>query len=196
MALSREEIAAELAWRYLEHVREADAEPLSGAELDQLVDVMKSVAPTGEALTEAEVEERRSAVRRRVERLQGAAGPAPVPAARHAVPRLPVMVPAWRFRVACGLAAALAVLLGTVSLWHHPPVQTVVRRQVIPRDIRGVEAMDEQRAHELIPRMLANRLSPKEEKDLMAHMLVCPGCFRDYVQMRHPSASAMASLYR
>lgn len=195
MALSREEIAAELAWRYLEHVRAAEAEPLSDAELDELIGVMKSVAPTGEALTEAEVEERRAAVRRRVERLH-AGIPSQAALRRGSEGRSsgPALIPAWHFRAACGFAAVLAVMLATVGFWHRPPVE--VRRMPIPRDIRGVEAMDEKRAHELLPRMVENRLSPKEEKDLMAHMLVCSGCFRDYVQLRHPGVQALAINWR
>lgn len=191
MALSREEIAADLAWRYVEHVRNAESEPLTDEELEDLVGVLKSVAPTGEALTEVEVEERRAAVRRRLEAIHPPT-PAPAGAFNYAAPQrgsMPVpVVPAWRFRAACALAAALSVLLGTVGFWHRPPVQ--VRRVVIPRDIRGVEAMDERQAHRMLPEMVSNHLSPQQEKDLMAHMLVCPGCFNAYQQMKpHPQSA-------
>jgi hypothetical protein len=195
MALSREEIAADLAWRYVEHVRAAEAEPLTDEELEQLVAVLKSVAPTGEALTDAEVEERRTAVRRRLEALQPPAA-APARAFGYAArPRTSVpspVVPAWRFRVACAFTAALALLLGTVGFWHKAPI--VVRRLVIPRDIRGVEAMDEKQAHRMLPEMVSNHLSPQQEKDLMAHMLVCPGCFNAYQQMKPHQQSAEAGV--
>jgi hypothetical protein len=193
MALSREEIAADLAWRYVEHVRTAESEPLTDEELEALVGVLKSVAPTGEALTDVEVEERQTAVRRRLEALHSPT-PAPARTVVYATPQrgnvaVPV-VPAWRFRAVCAFAAALAVILGTVGFWHKPPVQ--VRRVVIPRDIRGVEAMDEKQAHRMLPEMVTNHLSPQHEKDLMAHMLVCPGCFNAYQHMKPHPQSAQA----
>jgi hypothetical protein len=195
MALSREEIAADLAWRYVEHVRTAESEPLTDEELEDLVGVLKSVAPTGEALTEVEVEERRAAVRRRLEALHPPppATARPFDSAGSAPAKIPARtVPAWRFRAVCAFASALVVLLGTVGLWHKPPVQ--VRRVVIPRDIRGVEAMDEKQAHRMLPEMVSNHLSPQQEKDLMAHMLVCPGCFNAYQQMKPHSQSAEAGV--
>lgn len=187
MALSREEIASELVWRYVEHLRGPDAEPLSDAELEQLVGVLKSADPVGEALDAESEAARHAVVRKRLEELlshasRPAAGVEPTPSARPSC--LPALVPAWRFRVACGLAAALALALASVGVWHHPPTKVRVQKLVIPRDINGVGAMDERQAHELMPKMVHNQLSPQQEKDLMGHMLVCPGCFREYVQLK------------
>lgn len=187
MAFTSEEIASDLVWRYTERIRSADAEPLSEEELEELVAVLRSIPATHEALVaELTDEGRQAAVRRRLEEALSQA-PAP-PAATPPLPSRPVaqpfLVSAWRFRVACGMAAALAIALGTVGLWHHPPAQKVVQRMVVPRDISGVEAMDEHQAHELMPKMVHNQLTPKQEKDLMGHMLVCPGCFNHYVELK------------
>lgn len=185
MPQSREEIASDLVWRYTEHVRSEGAEPLSDDELEQLLRVLQSVPATGEALAEEGAEARQAAVRKRVEHLLAQSPERSRPAVREAARRpAPALVPAWRFRVACALSAVLAVALASVGAWHHPPARTIVQRMVVPRDIRDVEAMDERQAHELLPKMVHNQLSPKQEKDLMGHMLVCPGCFREYVQLK------------
>jgi len=187
MPLTREEIAADLVWRYVEHVREtSDAETLSAQETRDLLEVMLSVAPTAEAVAAESEEARRAAVRNRVQAVL-AAGPPPAPAARKAErPLLPGLVPAWRFRAVCAASVALAATLATVGWWHHPPERVV--RVAVPREIPHVEGMDEATAHVLLPRMVRNELAPAEERNLMGHMLVCPGCFDEYIHLKQQRA--------
>jgi hypothetical protein len=182
MPFTKEEIAADLVWRYVEHVRETpDAETLSDSEIRQLVEVMLSVPATGEAVAAEATEERRAAVRERVHQVLAAGAPRPEPR-RRAFAALPALVPAWRFRVVCAATAVLATAVATVGFWHHPPTRVV--RVAFPRDVRDVEAMDETTAHVLLPRMLRNQLQPAEERNLMGHMLVCPGCFDEYISLK------------
>ena len=185
MALSREEIAADLVWRYVEHIRSSDAEALTDVELEELAGVLKTLPATREGLAAEGEAARQAVVRQQIEQLLARSPRLTLaPAAPIPTPRPQRLIPAWRFRIAFGLAAALAVAVGTVGLWHRPPAKVVVQRRVIPRDIRGVDPMDEKQAHDLMPKMVHNQLSPKQEKDLMGHMLVCPGCFDHYVELK------------
>jgi hypothetical protein len=202
MALTKEEIAAELVWRYVEHVRESEgaghAAALSRAELQQLAGVLETASQVPPALESAGSERCRAAVRTRVEQLLGEGTsasperPASAPRRTGRLERLTggaarVPVPAWALRSAMAAAAALTLALGTVNLWHQP---ARVVRVAFPKDVTDVEPMDEQQAHKLIPEMVHNQLSPREEKNLMGHMLVCPGCFDQYVEMRHHAGTA------
>jgi hypothetical protein len=185
MARKREEIAADLVWRYVEHVRESpDADRLTDEDLEQLVPALKTAGIAGEALELRGSEGRQTAVRERLEALLAS----PVTAPRTEAPAAPpATVPAWRFRSACAAAMALAAALATVSFWHHPAPQVRVQTvtQIKVRELPDLDAMTEDTAHQLLPKMVHSRLSEKEEKSLMGHMLVCPGCYRAYVQMKH-----------
>jgi hypothetical protein len=188
MARKKEEIAADLVWQYVEHVRDApESERLSDTELDQLTGVLKTAGVTGEALETERLEARQSAVRQRVEQLLAAAPESLTEPPRPRRPILPAVVPAWRFRVVCGAATLLAAGLATVGFWHHPPAQVQVQTvtQVQVRDLPDLDAMTEDTAHQLVPRMVHSRLSEREEKSLMGHLLVCEGCYRAYVQLKH-----------
>lgn len=195
MSLNREEVAADLVWRYIEHLRTARAEgvsvELTPGELEQLFETMRLAGQVPDALTTLASDERRAAVRRRLEAMvhqpteQGAA-----PAEPRTKALLTGPIPIWRYRATLGLAAALAMCLSTVSLWHHP--SPVVKRVKIPVGASGinVQPIDEAQVHDLIPRMLQNQLPPQQERNLMWHMLVCRGCFNEYVQMRHSPHTA------
>lgn len=192
--MNREEIAADLVWRYVEHVRAARAEgsaaELSRAELEQLVETLDLVGRVPEALCAERAEDtaRRAAVRRRLETAVTAAT-AERPSPARSGPWLGLLsdtslVPAWRFRAAFAAAMALALALATTSLWHRPTV--VVKRVRVPVEAAsvGIEPVEEALVHDLLPRMLRSELSPRQEKNLMWHMIVCSGCFDEYVQLR------------
>lgn len=203
MSLNREEVAADLVWRYIDHLRTARAEgasvELTQLELEQLVATLQVAGRMPDALEAPESETRRAAVRRRLEELEGAL-PAPGAPARNAAahrgrPWLEslvsaAVVPGWRYRAVVGVALGLAACLSTVTLWHRPAV--VVRRVRVPVDelAINVQPVEEAQVHDLLPRMLQNQLPPQQERNLMWHMLVCRGCFNHYVEMKHSHSTA------
>jgi hypothetical protein len=205
MARTKEEIAADLVWQYVEHVRQSEAEGrpacFSRMELDQLVDVLETAAGMPHALTADECEERRAAVRRRVEQMlppPAAAAPPPQAAPEASAPRRSwlhdflggaAVVPAWRFQAATAAALALTCAVVTVNIWHRPApeVRVVQGRSEAPGD---VEPISEQKAHELLPGMVRNRLARQEERNLMWHMLVCPRCYDEYAAMKERERTA------
>lgn len=190
MAKTNEEIAADLLWRYVEQVRERGPEPpLSRAELQELLQALETAGSLGPALEEARAAAHDSALEAVVRRrMEAAPPPAPRALARPATAaggrdRFP-----WKLRLGraltMGATAALALALLTVNYWHRPepaPLAAPAQRAALPH---GVESLSEQRAHELIPRMVRRELAPAEERSLMWHMLVCPGCFDQYVALR------------
>jgi len=203
MSLNREEVAADLIWRYIEHLRTARAEgvsvELSRLELEQLVATLQVAGRMPDALEAPESETRRAAVRRRLEELEGAASAAEAPrqriAAKRARPWLESLVsattvPGWRYRAAVGVALGLAACLSTVTLWHRPAV--VVKKVRVPVNelAINVQPVEEAQVHDLLPRMLQNQLPPQQERNLMWHMLVCRGCFNHYVEMKHSHNTA------
>lgn len=198
MSLNREEVAADLVWRYIEHLRAARAEgasvELTPGELEQLLETFRLAGQMPDALVAPESDARRAAVRRRLEaavEMPGALDGAPAAPARPWTQALAsAAVPVWRYRAAVGLAASLAVCLATVSVWHHPsPVVKRIKVPVRASDLH-VEPIEEAQVHDLIPRMLQNELPPQQERNLMWHMLVCRGCFNQYVQMKHSTQTA------
>src|SRR5437868_3734349 len=70
MESSREEIAAELVWRYVERLREAEAEgrsaALTRAELEQLLGALETASRVPEALRCATLEDSQAEVRQKV----------------------------------------------------------------------------------------------------------------------------------
>jgi hypothetical protein len=202
MSLNREEVAADLIWRYIEHLRAARADgatvELTRLELEQLVSTLQLAGQMPDALEAPESAARKAAVRRRLEELE-AATPAPStprPAANpaHSRPRLASLltnaVPMWRYRAAVGVALGLTACLATVGVWHRP--SPIVKKIRVPMDEAGigVRPVEEAQVHDLLPRMLQNELPPQQERDLMWHMLVCRGCFNHYVEMKHSAHTA------
>jgi len=202
MSLNREEVAADLVWRYIEHLRVAQAEgasvELTRLELEQLVSALQVAGRMPEALEAPESASRRAAVRRRLEELEGTA-PTPeqkrpnpwVQSTRHWLRSwLSGTVPGWRYRAALGVAMGLAVGLTTVSVWHRP--SPVVKRVRVPVDETAinVQPVEEAQVPELLPLMLENQLPPQQQRNLMWHMLVCRGCFNHYVEMLHSRNTA------
>ena len=189
-------MAAELVWRYVERVREARAEgeavELSRAELAQLVETLDLAARVPDALEAPESAARRTAVRRRLDETVSSAGP--IRSERVVVaaepPRSRPLVAAWMFRTALAAAVALSVALVTVNQWHHSAA--VVRRIRVPVNEAeiNVQPVPEGEVHELLPRLVRNELEPQEERNLMWHMLVCRGCFNQYVQLKHTNQTA------
>src|SRR5436189_82680 len=47
-----------------------------------------------------------------------------------------------------------------------------------------VQPLNEKQAHEFLPKMVRNELPAQQEKNLMWHMLICPGCFEEYEDLR------------
>ena len=200
MALAKDEITADLMWRYVEHLREweASGEPVTFTrpELESLVDVLATASAVPLALSAEQSEERKTAVRHRVqESLGGAPAEGRAPSGWRKSPLRRFLrgnrVPAWKFGLATTAAAALAVALGTVGLWHRPAPQTAPVRVVkVPQGVSGIEPMEEKKVHQLLPRMVNNELSPQQEKNLMWHMLVCPGCYDEYARLKHQGKTA------
>jgi hypothetical protein len=199
MSLNREEIAADLVWRYIEHLRTARAEgtsvELTRGELDQLLEAFQVAGRMPDALEAPESCTRREAVRRRLEEAVQAPGAArPTAPARSFQPWLASLlsasVPAWRYRAAIGTACALAACLATVSFWHRPT--PIVKRERVPVEkyAINVQPVEEAQVHDLLPRMVQNELPPQQERNLMWHMLVCRGCFNQYVELKHSHHTA------
>ncbi|MCC2670411.1 MAG: hypothetical protein K0Q72_2882, partial [Armatimonadetes bacterium] len=141
----------------------------------------------------AESADRRLAVRRRLDETVGAA--ASVVSERSPTPSGPAVVapwqlPAWGSRALLGTALAMSLALATVNQWHRPA--PVVKRLRVPVDEAAinVQPVEEASVHELLPRMVRNELPPQEERNLMWHMLVCRGCFDQYVQLKHTTQTA------
>jgi len=201
MSAPKEALAADLVWRYVEQVRELEAagEPVrfSRAELEELVELLATASAVPEALAAEDAKaglqeaDCRAAVRTRLETMLAAhrtAHPEPAAPERPARATQRSIPPVWKLRAALGAAAALALALATVDAWHPPKV--VVKRMSVPRDVRGVEPIDEELAEREIPLMVRNELSPQDEKNLMWHMLVCPGCFDEYVRVKREAPMA------
>lgn len=221
MSPGKEEIAADLVWRYVEHLRTAAAEgrsaALSRAELRQLAEVLDTASRLPEALQGEESEQCHAAVRDRLHAVLGdpAAQPAQEPAGkpapppvRHspdgagpgtsAAPRQGMLVPIGALRLAGAALLALSAALATVNFWHQSPPQVVVRRVPVPRELPDVRPLDETQSHRLIRSLVRNRISRDDERNLMWHMLVCPGCFEEYVRERegHAPRQTASAEYR
>jgi len=198
MAHTNEEIAAELLYRYVELLRDraVAGQPggLSRDELRQLAENLEIASALPAALESAPDLERAATARSRVEDCLAA----PI-AATHQTP--PHRSPAlnmdrlrsggWKLASAWGAAALCAAALLTVNVWHRP--RPVVRRIRVPAAAPDVQPLDEAHAHLLIPRMVHDELAPREERDLMWHMLVCPRCFKHYEQLRHDDHGTQAA---
>jgi hypothetical protein len=194
MARTKEELTGQLVWSYVEYLRsEESAGPLSAAELDGLSAMLQTAGALPPALHPSCAEQAAPEVADRVRRIVAAttsaagAAPAARPAAARRRPLLPPMqVPAWSFGVVLGALVALGGSLVSVVVWHTPAPGAAVR--VYSERPADVERIDEQAAHRLIPRMIRNELSAHDEKTVMWHMLECPGCFKQYVALKHPGA--------
>jgi hypothetical protein len=201
MSSIKEEIAADLVWRYVEHVRRETAEgrhvALSAEELDELLEALSTASLVGEAVEAPASEESQAVVRGRLQGVLAAAPEpppstaAPAPSARRRAPGFFLgSIPAWAFGLAVSAVLALSLALGTVDRWHRIEV---VRRVPVPRDLENVQPITERQAEAMIPRLVHQELDRQEERNLMWHMLVCPGCFDEYVQERNehrPQAGA------
>lgn len=184
MSAAPEVIAAELVWRYVELVREQPEGVLSPEELQRLAAALETASALPGALEVEEARGCRAAVRRRVESLVERAPRVPVPGTARSESDRPGrrLVPVWRFYAAACMAAAALTGVITVGWWHRPPV--VVHR--VPAAAPDVQPLDEPRAHELITRLVREGIEPQDERNLMWHMLLCPGCYEQYVSLRRP----------
>lgn len=198
MAHTNEEIAADLLYRYVEHLRDRATAGQSGGfsrdELRQLMANLETASALPAALESAPDLERAATVRSRVEDCLAAPAPASrqTPARRSPGLNLGWVRPrSWKPASAWGAAVLCAAALLTVNLWHRPT--PVVRRIRVPSLAPDVQPIDESRAHFLIPRMVHDELEPREERDLMWHMLVCPRCFHDYERFRHDDHGTQAA---
>jgi hypothetical protein len=201
MARTKEEMKADLVWRYVEHLREmqdtGQCVRLTRAELEELVEVLETASSVSPVVSSEPCDARRTNVRTRMEPLlagPGSESSRAVPVEGRGTGQTGLwntvrLLEPWKFQIALAVAAGLALALITVNVWHQPPPVTRVVRVRVPVDAPDVQPIDEQQAHELLPRMVHNQLTPQEEKNLMWHMLVCPGCFDDYVELKHQVAS-------
>lgn len=196
MSDTKQELASDLVWRYVEFLREQEAagnpQTFSRVELEQLVAVMETASGVSRAVNAGESETCRAAVRARLEQVvRPETLPAsPPPAAGSPAPRRESWfgrrVPVWSLAVAAVLIVGVA--LGTVGLWHKPA--QVVQRVKVPVNVEDVEPLDEREVHSLLHKMVQNELSPQQEKNLMWHMLICRGCFDEYVSLKGQTHTA------
>lgn len=204
MPITKDRIAAELVWRYVELVREPGPEgqrpTLTRAELEELIDLLEAAGCLPEALASASPDDLRATVRARIEALlrQASEARSAVPAREPLGVRLRRWLASWpssRWAFRGTLAALVAALLalGTVDVWHRP---AIVRPVPVPKDVVDVQPIDEEQAHRMLPRMVRNELSPREEKNLMGHMLVCPSCFEEYTLLRRHTVSGSSTVLR
>ncbi len=199
MSNPRDEIQSELIWRYVELIRESPESRdvvLSRKDLDDLTATLDLAGQMPHALA-AQEEIVDSAVRSRLEAAlreqprRPATTPERAPAAS---------VPAWQFRLAMGAALVLSLVVTTVNGWHQSPRR--LQHVAVLRDAVGIEGLDEVEAHSLIPAMLLNKLDAHQEKNLMAHLVLCPGCYQEYrarregLVRRGPGHSVLASHQR
>jgi hypothetical protein len=96
------------------------------------------------------------------------------------------------FRTALTAAVALSVALATVNQWHRPAEVVKIRKIRVPVNEAeiNVQPVAEADVHELLPRLVRNELEPQAERNLMWHMLVCRGCFDQYVKIKHTNQTA------
>jgi len=195
MAATKDELAAELVWCYVERLRTAEDPALVALdrpELERLIEALEVAGQVPEALGQGCAEECRSAVR---DRLQSLLSRHSRTDARPSRPERPSVVPAWQFRLALAATLVLGLLVSTVNGWHRSPAP--VQRVAVWREPQGLEPIDETQALQLIPKMIQNELTAQQEKNLMGHLLVCPGCFEEYralkgspvVQLPHAGAA-------
>lgn len=196
--MTREEVAADVLWCYVQHVREARAAgenlSLSPAELEQLTAALATASRVPEALDQLEASCSQAAVRARLQPVLGElagteSAPAPVPSPpKPWIERLRgALVPAWQLGAAGIACLSLGLALVSVNSWHRP--EPIIRQVRVPVEAPDVQPLDERQAHDLLPRMVRNELPPRDEKSLMWHMLVCPGCFNQYVQLKGSGAT-------
>ena len=85
----------------------------------------------------------------------------------------------------------IALAVATVGFWHKTkPTQVVYLNRRVPVQLANIDPMDEDTAHRLIRDSFHEDLDERQEKDLLWHMLVCPGCFNQYRELRHNSRTA------
>lgn len=195
MADTKQELAADLVWRYVEYLREQEGrEALTRAELEQVLQLMETASAVPEALEPEASERCRAAVRARLEQVVHPAAvtpptaPVAAPERRAARNWFTAPVPAWSLGLALTAIAVLSGLVGTVGTWHRAPA--VTRYVKVPVDVDDVQPVEEREVHQLLHKMVRNELPPQQEKNLMWHMLVCPGCFDEYVSMKHQGQTA------
>ena len=193
MPRTKEEIKAELIWRFVECLREEDdpsATPVRFAreELEELVGVLETAGDLPEVLLTPESEGARESVRARLDETLRAAEPASAPKRTPRPSHRPSIFAAMQFRMVTGVVLGVALAVITVGLWHKQPVKVVQRR--VPVQLSNISPMDEDTAHRLISLSFKTDLDAREEKDLLWHMLLCPGCFQQYRELRHNSRTA------
>jgi hypothetical protein len=206
MALTKEEIVADLVWRYVEHVRSAEAEgqavTLTEADCAELTGLLNLATRVPTVLDDSAerpallAQSCRAGVRDRLEADLHAAD-SPRGTSTGLWQRLRSF---GRTRMTAATAvpwvaaAVMGAALMTVGWWHRP--QPVVQVTYVPRrvpvDAPDVDPIDERTAHALIPQMVRNEISTGQERSLMWHMLVCPGCYAQYHELKtlHPVAAA------
>jgi hypothetical protein len=195
----KEQVTADLVWRFAKEVSEAESrgESLrySRDELSELVEILQCAGGVPEALHEEEAPGKKERVASRLRRIldeaeEQRAAVVPAPAAPHRPVFAPWMV--WAQRFAAGAAVILAVALLSVDTWHRPPQRVEVQRVRVPVEASElqIDAIDEPTAHRFIPRLVNNTLAQREERNLLWHMLVCRGCYDEYVELRASSRHA------
>lgn len=212
MSHQKEELQAALLWCLVERVRDLPSgdEPIrfSPDEVAELGELLNAAAATPAALSHLPVSAGTDAVWQQLTRTGTVAGregrpatdaPEGRPARRpwFSSPWFPGLSPLtagnWRWYAVLSALAATSIALLTVGIWG--PVRVVERVLHAPTagDPGEVDALTEQQASVLIPRMVQFRLGRRDERSLMWHMLVCPGCYEKYVALRDPMSRRRTS---
>jgi hypothetical protein len=179
-----------VVWQFVQQVRRLREEGtdlvFTRADADELAGLIETAASVPAALAESVPNEAREsrvrdqlaqALRERPGTRRGSAGPPARPRRQ---------VPLWALGATASLTAILLAGLFTVNLWHRPEPVTRVMRVRVPTELdeRDVEPISEREADRLMPVMVRSLLPAKQEKSLMWHMLICPGCYDRFVSLR------------
>lgn len=195
MPRSKEEIKAELVWRFVECLREEEepgAAPIRFAreELEELVGVLETAGDLPEVLATPESEAARETARARLEETLRAAETEASPRRTPRPSHRPSIFAAMQFRMVTGMIFGVALAVVTVGAWHKQPERVVFRDRRVPVQLTNISPMDEDTAHRLIRESFKHDLEARQEKDLLWHMLLCPGCFDQYRELRHNNRTA------
>ncbi len=206
MSHPKEELQAALLWCFVERVRDLpvgdDFIRFSPDEIVELGEMLNAAAATPAALSHLPVSAGTEEVWKQFVRkgtVAGREGRHAPDAPQRRPARRPWFGPAgfpspsplasgnWRWYATLSALAATSIALLTVGIWG--PVRFAERVAHAPASVDpgDVDTLTEQQASLLIPRMVHFQLGRRDERSLMWHMLVCPGCYEKYVALREPA---------
>ena len=191
-AQNREGIASELVWQYVAYLREQGGTAggaLTPEELDRLREALETAARVPASL-EVDAVPSTALAARVIDAL-----PISAVAVRARVPAGP---PPWRRPVPVWAAICCAVLGMGLTFWlagdRGGTAASSVRVVRVPGGAPDVDPIGEPEAHVMLPKLVRNELPARQVRSLMWHMLVCPGCFDEFLELNsHVRVSAVGT---